>query len=51
MFDANYLYLFHAPKRRLYVFEMNDKPMRPFGIVTFEETGRAKPPKLPPVDE
>lgn len=51
VFDTNFLYLFYPPKRRLYVFEMDDKPMRPFGMVTFDDTGRAKPPKLPPVEE
>jgi hypothetical protein len=51
VFDTHYLYLFHPPKRRLYVFVMDDKPMRPFGIVTFDSTGGAKPTKLPPVEE
>lgn len=51
VFDTHYLYLFHPPKRRLLVFEMSAKPMRPFGMVTFDEAGRAKPSKLPPVPE
>ena len=50
-FDANYLYLFYPPKRRLYVFEVAHGPMRPFGMVTFDEEGNAKPKKLPPVEE
>jgi hypothetical protein len=36
---------------RLYVFEMSSKSMRPFGMVTFDEAGRARPAKLPPVEE
>lgn len=50
-FDAHYLYLFHLPKRRLYVFEVKAGPMRPFGMVTFDEVGAAKPKALPRVDE
>jgi hypothetical protein len=50
VFDAQYLYLLHAPKRRLMVFKIEDRPLRPFGMVTFEPTGRAKPPKLPAVE-
>jgi len=48
-FEAQYLYLLFQPKRRLFVFRIEDLPMRPFGIVTFDETGKAKPTKLPPV--
>lgn len=48
-FEAQYLYLLHPPKRRLYVFKIEDRPMRPFGMVTFDAAGKAKPPKLPPV--
>jgi hypothetical protein len=48
-FDAQYLYLMFPPKRRLYVFKVEDRPMRPFGMVTFDELGKAKPPKLPAV--
>jgi len=51
VFDTHYLYLFHLPKRRLYVFEVKKGPMRPFGIVTFDEAGKAKPSKLPAVEE
>ena len=50
-FDSHYLYLFYPPKRRLYVFEVGDGPMRPFGIVTFDEEGKAKPKKLPVPEE
>jgi hypothetical protein len=49
--DSNYLYLFYPPKRRLYVFEVKEGPMRPFGIVTFDEEGTAKPKKLPAIKE
>ena len=48
--EAQYLYLLHAPKRRLMVFKIENRPLRPFGMVTFEPTGRAKPPKLPAVE-
>jgi len=51
VFDTHYLYLFHVPKRRLYVFAVDHGQMRPFGIVTFDSSGNAKPSKLPPVDE
>ena len=51
VFDSHYLYLFHAPKRRLYVFQIAQGPMRPFGMVTFDEVGKAKPTKLPAVEE
>ncbi len=50
-FDAHYLYLLYPPKRRLYVFEVKEGPMRPFGIVTFDADGKAKPTKLPRVDD
>ena len=50
-FDTNYLYLFAVPKRRLYVFDVKDGPMRPFGMVTFDEAGIAKPRSLPAVGE
>jgi hypothetical protein len=49
-FEAQYLYLLHPPKRRLYVFKVEDRPMRPFGMVTFDAAGKAKPPKLPAVE-
>ena len=48
-FDADYLYLLYLPKRRLLVFEIEDRPLRPFGMVTFDAAGKAKPSKLPPV--
>ena len=48
-FEAQYLYLLFSPKRRLFVFKIEDRPMRPFGMVTFDATGKAKPPKLPAV--
>jgi hypothetical protein len=50
-FDAHYLYLFWLPKRRLYVFTIDEGPLRPFGMVTFDERGQATPKKLPPVEE
>jgi hypothetical protein len=49
-FDAQYLYLLHPPKRRLLVFKIENRPLRPFGMVTFEATGKAKPSKLPTVE-
>jgi len=49
-FEAQYLYLVHPPKRRLFVFRIEDRAMRPFGMVTFDPTGKAKPPKLPAVE-
>jgi hypothetical protein len=49
-FDAQYLYLLHPPKRRLFVFGIEDRPIRPFGMVTFDAAGKAKPPKLPAVE-
>ncbi|MBC7976436.1 MAG: hypothetical protein H7138_15805 [Myxococcales bacterium] len=49
-FDAQYLYLLHAPKRRLMVFKIENRPLRPFGMVTFEAGGKAKPSKLPAVE-
>jgi hypothetical protein len=45
--DAHLLYLFVPAKRRLYVFNIAKGPLRPYGMVTFEEGGRAKPTKLP----
>jgi len=51
VFDSHYLYLFHLPKRRLYVFAIAQGPLRPFGMVTFDEVGKAKPPKLPPIED
>ena len=48
-FEAQYLYLMLAPRRRLFVFKVEDRPMRPFGMVTFDPGGKAKPPKLPAV--
>ena len=49
-FDAQYLYLLHPPKRRLLVFKIENRPMRPFGMVTFDPAGKAKPTKLPAVE-
>ena len=49
-FEAQYLYLLHAPKRRLFVFKIENRDMRPFGMVTFDATGKAKPNKLPAVE-
>ena len=49
-FDAQYLYLMFPPKRRLFVFSIENRPMRPFGMVTFDAAGKAKPPKLPAVE-
>ena len=50
-FDTHYLYLVFPPKRRLYVFEVDKGPLRPFGMVTFDEAGKAKPKSLPKVAE
>ena len=50
-FEAQYLYLVHRPKRRLFVFKIENRDMRPFGMVTFDDTGKAKPPKLPAVEK
>ncbi len=47
-YQAQYLYIFHPPKRRLYVFNVEKKVMRPFGMVNFEESGKAAPRKFPP---
>ena len=49
-FEAQYLYLVHQPKRRLYVFKIENRDLRPFGMVTFDATGKAKPNKLPAVE-
>jgi hypothetical protein len=49
-FDAQYLYLLFLPKRRLFVFNIENRPMRPFGMVTFDPAGKAKPPKLPAIE-
>jgi hypothetical protein len=49
-FDAQYLYLLHPPKRRLYAFQIENRPIRPFGMVTFEPGGKAKPSKLPAIE-
>ncbi|HEU4729788.1 MAG TPA: hypothetical protein VFT22_17955 [Kofleriaceae bacterium] len=49
-FEAQYLYLLHPPKRRLFVFKVEDRPIRPFGMVTFDTAGKAKPPRLPAVE-
>lgn len=49
-FEAQYLYLVHRPKRRLFVFKIENRAMRPFGMVTFDDTGKAKPNKLPAVE-
>lgn len=48
-FDAQYLYILHPPKRRLYAFQVENRPIRPFGMVTFEPGGKAKPSKLPAI--
>ena len=48
-FEAQYLYLLHPPKRRLFVFTIEDRPMRPFGMVTFDAAGKARPGRLPAV--
>lgn len=48
--EAQYLYLLHRPKRRLFVFKVENRDMRPFGMVTFDDGGKARPPKLPPVE-
>lgn len=48
-FEAQYLYLLHPPKRRLIVFKIERRPIRPFGMVTLDEAGKAKPSKLPAV--
>ena len=50
-FDSQYLYLLIPAKRRLFVFEVREGPLRPFGMVTFDADGVAKPKKLPPVDD
>lgn len=49
-FDAQYLYLVHPAKRRLFVFKIERRPIRPFGMVTFDPTGKAKPSKLPAIE-
>jgi len=49
-FDAQYLYILHPPKRRLFVFHVENRPIRPFGMVTFDPAGKAKPPKLPVIE-
>ena len=49
-FEAQYLYLLYPPKRRLFVFKIENRAMRPFGMVTFDPAGKAKPPKLPAVE-
>lgn len=49
-FDAQYLYLVYPPKRRLLVLKIENRPIRPFGMVTFDAAGKAKPPKLPAVE-
>lgn len=48
-FEAQYLYLVYPPKRRLIVFKIERRPIRPFGMVTFDAAGKAKPSKLPAV--
>lgn len=50
-FDAQYLYLVFPPKRRLFVFQIENRPMRPFGMVTFDAAGKARPPKLPAIEK
>jgi hypothetical protein len=47
--DADYLYLLWLAKRRLLVFAIEDRPIRPFGMVTFDAAGKPKPTKLPAV--
>ena len=49
-FEAKFLYLLYPPKRRLFAFRIEDRPMRPFGMVTFDPAGKAKPSKLPSVE-
>jgi len=49
-FEAQYLYLLYPPKRRLFVFQIEDRPIRPFGMVTFDPAGKAKPSKLPAIE-
>lgn len=51
IFEAQYLYLIYPPKRRLLVFKVENRPIRPFGMVTFDEAGKAKPTKLPAIKE
>jgi hypothetical protein len=50
-FDAQYLYLLHPPKRRMFVFKIENRPIRPWGMVTFDAAGKAKPTKFPAVVE
>lgn len=50
-FDAQYLYLVYPPKRRLLVFQIASRPIRPFGMVTFDPAGKAKPHKLPAIEK
>jgi len=49
-FDAQYLYIVYPPKRRLLVFHVENRPIRPFGMVTFDPAGKAKPTKLPAIE-
>jgi hypothetical protein len=49
-FDAQYLYLMYPAKRRLFVFKIESRPMRPFGMVTFDPAGKAKPTKFPAIE-
>jgi len=49
-FEAQYLYLVHRAKRRLFVFKIENRDMRPFGVVTFDDAGKAKPSKLPAIE-
>jgi hypothetical protein len=48
-FDAQYLYIVYPAKRRLLVFHIEKRPIRPFGMVTFDAAGKAKPTKLPAI--
>lgn len=49
-FDAQYLYLLHPPKRRMFVLQIENRPIRPFGMVTFDPAGKAKPNKFPVIE-
>jgi hypothetical protein len=49
-FDVQYLYILHPPKRRLFAFQVEHRPIRPFGMVTFDSAGKAKPSKLPTIE-
>jgi len=46
-FEAQFLYLVHPPKRRMFVFQIENRPIRAYGMVTFDPAGKAKPTKFP----